>query len=68
MKTSENSREEAKRLKNKEILPFIDELDPKNPYGPNFEELPYKTKQFYKFNRMRKYVHFSKEDNEHLLK
>ena len=38
------------------------ETDPKNPYGPNYEELPQSTKIYYKFNKVKKYVHFSKED------
>lgn len=33
------------------------ENDPKNPYGPNYEELPIDTKIYYKYNRVRQYVH-----------
>lgn len=48
------------------INPFFKETDPRNPYGPNFEELPYLTKVYYKFSRMRKFVHFDTED-QHLI-
>ena len=33
-----------KKLKREDINPFFLETDPRNPYGPNFEELPYETK------------------------
>jgi len=36
--------------------------DPNNPYGPNYIELPYDTKAYYKFTRIRKYVHYTPED------
>ena len=42
--------------------PFLNELDPNNPYGPNFEGLPYESKVYYKFSRIRKYVHYDYDD------
>jgi len=45
----------------------MDEMDPKNPYGLNYEELSYNTKLYYKFNRLKKYVHLSEEDKNILL-
>jgi hypothetical protein len=56
-----------KRLHNQEINPFMPETDPKNPYGPNYEELPYDTKIYYKFNRIRKFVHFDQGDQEKIV-
>ena len=40
----------------------MSETDPQNPYGPNYEELPYETKVYYKFNKIRRYIHYTKED------
>jgi len=57
-----------KKLHNEEVNPFMAETDPKNPYGPNYEELPYDTKVYYKFNKVRKFVHFDKEDQEKIVK
>ena len=45
----------------------MDDLDPKNPYGPNYEELSYNTKLYYKFNKVKKHVHFSEKDKNTLL-
>ena len=42
--------------------PFLSELDKTNPYGPNYEGLPLDTKIYYKFSRIRKYVHYDMED------
>lgn len=56
-----------KKLKNEQINPFMEETDPKNPYGPNYEELPFDTKVYYKFNRVKKFVHLSKEDQDTVL-
>lgn len=55
------------RLQDESINPFISETDPKNPYGPNYEELPYHTKVYYKFNRLKKFVHLEKEDSEKIM-
>jgi hypothetical protein len=57
-----------KKLHNQDVNPFMLETDPRNPYGPNYEELPYETKLYYKFNRVRKYVHFEPEDQDKILK
>jgi len=54
----------ARKLKNESVNPFMEEIDPKNPYGPNYEELPYDTKVYYKFNRVKKFVHIDKGDQE----
>ena len=50
------------------IIPFISETDPKNPYGVNFEGWDKKIKIEYKFNEVKKYVHFSDEDRDHFTK
>jgi hypothetical protein len=52
---------------NKKIIeytnnPFMSDHDPKNPYGPNYEPLPYETKLYYKFCKIAKFVHYSPED------
>ncbi len=44
------------------------ENDPKNPYGPNYEELPIDTKIYYKYNRVRQYVHLDDEDTDFLYR
>jgi len=41
---------------------FMKEHDPRNPYGPNYQELPYDTKVYYKFCKISKYVHYNLED------
>eukprot|EP01017_Pseudomicrothorax_dubius_P032032 TRINITY_DN4151_c0_g1_i4.p1 TRINITY_DN4151_c0_g1~~TRINITY_DN4151_c0_g1_i4.p1 ORF type:complete len:170 (+),score=33.36 TRINITY_DN4151_c0_g1_i4:65-574(+) len=46
--------------------PFLQETDPKNPYGPNFIELPYLTKVYYKYTRLKKYVHLTPEDQREI--
>ncbi len=56
-----------KKLKNESANPFMEEVDPRNPYGPNYEELPYDTKVYYKFNRVKKFVHLEKDDQDQML-
>lgn len=56
-----------KKLRNEGINPYMEETDPRNPYGPNYEELPYETKVYYKFNRVKKFVHLDKEDQDKML-
>lgn len=56
-----------KKLYNEAISPFMQETDPRNPYGPNYEELPFETKIYYKYNKVKKYVHFAKEDEDVIL-
>ena len=43
------------------------ESDPRNPYGPNYEELPHLTKMYYKFTKMKKYIHFDSADEEKMM-
>jgi hypothetical protein len=62
------SNSKMKKLHNQDVNPFMPETDPKNPYGPNYEELPYDTKVYYKFNKVRKFVHFEPEDQEKIVK
>jgi len=57
----------AKKLRNESVNPFMEEVDPKNPYGPNYEELPFDTKVYYKFNRVKKFVHIDKDDQEKMF-
>lgn len=45
----------------------MEETDPRNPFGPNYQDLPYDTKVYYKFNKVRKYVHFDKEDQDKVI-
>lgn len=47
--------------------PFLSELDPTNPYGPNFEGLPLESKIYYKFSRIRKFVHYDYEDQRKIM-
>lgn len=47
---------------------FMEENSPLNPYGPNYFFLAYDTKVYNKFIRLRRYVHFSPEDNNRILK
>ena len=42
----------------------MDECDPENPYGPNYERLNYNTKKYYKFLKIKSYVHMEKNDND----
>ena len=56
-----------KKLRNEGVNPFMLESDPKNPYGPNYEELPYETKLYYKFHRVKKYVHLTQEDQDKMI-
>jgi hypothetical protein len=35
----------------------MDETDPSNPYGPNYERLSYETKKYYKFLKIKTYIH-----------
>ena len=51
-------------IKNQEIKqvnqfngPYMDETDPSNPYGPNYERLSYETKKYYKFLKIKTYIH-----------
>lgn len=41
----------------------MSEVDPRNPYGRNFEDLDYEQKLYEKFAEVKKFVHFSKQDN-----
>eukprot|EP01016_Furgasonia_blochmanni_P022557 TRINITY_DN2454_c0_g2_i10.p1 TRINITY_DN2454_c0_g2~~TRINITY_DN2454_c0_g2_i10.p1 ORF type:complete len:197 (-),score=25.90 TRINITY_DN2454_c0_g2_i10:65-655(-) len=52
-----------KKLRNQSVIPFLAETDPRNPYGPNYETLPYSTKVVYKFNRLKKHIHMTPEDH-----
>lgn len=67
-KSSTTNPQASAKLKDEGINPFMPETDPKNPYGPNYEELPYETKVYYKFNKIRKHVHLDKEDDERIVK
>lgn len=44
-------------------MPYMDEMDPENPYGPNYCRLSYTTKKYYKFLKVKQYVHMSGEDS-----
>lgn len=65
--TNTNPTPKMKKLRNEAINPYMEETDPRNPYGPNYEELPYETKVYYKFNKVRKFVHLDKDDQDKLL-
>lgn len=43
-------------------MPYMDETDPQNPYGPNYERLSYSAKKYYKFLKVKQYVHMAPED------
>jgi len=34
-------------------VPFIDEYDPKNPFGPNYEGMKHNTKKYYKLLKIK---------------
>jgi len=38
-------------------IPFIDEFDPKNPFGPNYEGMKHNTKKYYKLLKIKQFVH-----------
>jgi len=67
MTEAEDPRKKARQLVNKSISPFMKETDPKNPYGPNFEDLPMETKIYYKYTAIKKFVHFTEPDQKKLL-
>jgi hypothetical protein len=54
----------GKKLRDSENNLFVREVDAKNPYGPNYEFLPFTTKLYYKYIRMKKFVRFTKEEQE----
>ena len=61
------SKSKLHELRHKDSNPYMQETDPRNPFGPNYEDLPYDTKVYYKFNKVRKYVHMDKEDQEKII-
>ncbi|EGR32900.1 hypothetical protein IMG5_067410, partial [Ichthyophthirius multifiliis] len=42
----------------------MSDTDPRNPYGYNYEEFEYESKVFYKYQQIKKYIHFIPEDQE----
>ena len=57
---------ELKKL-NMRLYHVVDENDPNNPYGPNYFFLPNRTKVYYKFLSLCKYVHVERSDEEAML-
>lgn len=43
---------------------LISETDPNNPYGPNYHQLPYEYKLYYKYLRLKKFIHLSPDDQK----
>lgn len=43
-------------------VPFLDELDGKNPFGPNYEGLTHSAKKYYKLLKIKQFVHMESED------
>jgi hypothetical protein len=58
-----------KELKEGEIsmtsfhMPYMDEMDPDNPYGPNYSRLTHSTKKYYKLLKIKQYVHLQPQDS-----
>ena len=46
-------------LRDSTNINIMSETDPRNPYGPNFDQLPKEVKIYYKFLRMKAFVHVS---------
>ena len=59
---------ELKQLRSKESMMLVSEIDPNYPYGPNYCMHPFRLKQYYKYNRMRKYVRVQIEDEREIFK
>ena len=38
-------------------MPYMDEVDPQNPYGPNYERLTHSAKKYYKLLKIKQHVH-----------
>ena len=64
-KIEEKPRNTDRDLKNPRISTLIlDDIGPTNPYGPNYSQLPFDTKLYYKWLRMKKYIHLKPLDQE----
>ena len=46
-------------LRDNTNINIMSETDHRNPYGPNFSQLPKEVKVYYKFLRMKAFVHVS---------
>ena len=51
-------------LRDNTNINIMSETDPRNPYGPNFSQLPREVKIYYKFLRMKAFVHVSQGDSD----
>lgn len=59
------SQNDERELKNPRISTLIiSDTESSNPYGPNYILLPYETKLYYKWLRLKKYIHLSEVDQE----
>ncbi|KAL4475784.1 hypothetical protein ABPG72_011561 [Tetrahymena utriculariae] len=66
-KDDKKTKDTGKNLVNNQIQPFMSETNPRNPYGCNYEELEYETKVFYKYQEIKKHVHFSEQDQNKVI-
>jgi hypothetical protein len=58
----------SKQLKTTKNNLLLSETDPNHAYGPNYYMLPNSLKQYYKYNRMKKYIHPELEDEKERIK
>jgi hypothetical protein len=65
--TEKKQQKKPVKLKNEGTNPFMLETDSKNPYGPNYEGLPLESKIYYKYARVKKFVHFADEDSKMVI-
>lgn len=57
-----------KSLKQDESTLIMADTDPNHAYGPNYYMLPKELKTYYKYIRMRKYVHVKLEDEKEIIR
>lgn len=58
---------ELRSLKKDELTLIMTDTDPNHAYGPNYYMLPKELKTYYKYIRMRKYVHVKLEDEKEII-
>ena len=66
-KNQNSSKSKLNDLYDNTNISIVSEYDPTNPYGPNYHMFDREMKLYYKFIRMKKFVHVDKEDKDRYI-